>query len=785
LQAGVKYYIEALHKDDIYGDHLSVGWQPSSTAAITVIAGANLSAFTTSTPGNQAPGVSITSPANNASFTAPASITITANATDADGSISRVEFYNGVIKIGEDLTSPYSYSWSSVIAGNYSLTAKAFDNIGASTTSSAVNISVGSAANQPPTVSITSPSSGAVFTAPASVIVNATAADANGTVSRVEFYNGATKLGEDLTAPYSYSWSSVATGSYQLTAKAIDNMNLSTTSSVVNITVNGTTTACSGTGSISREVWTNITGKAVSTIPVSTAPSSTGVLSSFETPANQGDNYGQRIRGYVCVATSGSYVFYIASDDDAELYLSTDADPAKKTRIAYVSGWTAVREWTKSLTQKSASINLQAGVKYYIEALHKDDIYGDHLSVGWQPSSTAAITVIAGANLSAFTTSTPGNQAPTVSITSPANNASFTAPASITITANATDDGAVSKVEFYNGTTKLGEDLTAPYSYSWSSVIAGNYSLTAKAVDNIGANTTSSAVSVSVTDPVSGSLPPPWQNADVGAVPMAGAAGYNNGVFSIRSAGYDFWTAPDEFHYVYQPISANATIIAKVTSIQNSNGNALAGVMIRENLSASASFVAVSVNPTGTLLMSRQGTGSPSYSGRAGSAPMWLKLVRSGNSFTASASLDGVTWNILGTVNISMISSVYIGMAVTSHNDALFNTSTFSNVSVSTTPNQPPTVSITSPTNNAAFTAPANINLTAIAADADGSVSKVEFYNGTTKLGEDATAPYEFNWISVPQGSYQLTAKAIDNWNASTTSSLVNMSVSVANQHRQ
>ena len=93
----------------------------------------------------------------------------------------------------------------------------------------------------------------------------------------------------------------------------------------------------------------------------------------------------------------------------------------------------------------------------------------------------------------------PANAPPTVSITAPSSGATYTTPASITITANASDsDGTVSKVEFYQGATKLGEDTGAPYSYTWSAVGAGSYSLTAKATDNGGATSTSGAVSVTV-----------------------------------------------------------------------------------------------------------------------------------------------------------------------------------------------------------------------------------------------------------------------------------------------
>jgi beta-glucanase (GH16 family) len=92
------------------------------------------------------------------------------------------------------------------------------------------------------------------------------------------------------------------------------------------------------------------------------------------------------------------------------------------------------------------------------------------------------------------------NLAPTVSLTAPANGASFTAPASINITATAADtDGTISKVDFYNGNTLLGSDATSPYSYSWTNVPAGNYTISAVATDNGGLTTTSATRSVSVT----------------------------------------------------------------------------------------------------------------------------------------------------------------------------------------------------------------------------------------------------------------------------------------------
>jgi hypothetical protein len=262
-------------------------------------------------------------------------------------------------------------------------------------------------------VSITSPANGATFTAPATINIAATATDADGSVSKVEFFNGSTKLGEDLSAPYEYSWTGVASGSYSITAKATDNVGNITTSAAVSVTVNSTTTACTATGSILREYWANISGTSVSAIPVNTAPTSTSQLTSFEAPTDVADNYGQRIRGYMCVPVSGNYTFYIAGDDESELWLSTSDNSAAKQKIAFVTDWTNSREWTKYASQKSAVIALQANTKYYVEALEKEGGGGDNLAVGWITPGASAITVIPGSVLSPVTGTT--NSATTTS----------------------------------------------------------------------------------------------------------------------------------------------------------------------------------------------------------------------------------------------------------------------------------------------------------------------------------------------------------------------------------
>lgn len=156
---------------------------------------------------------------------------------------------------------------------------------------------------------------------------------------------------------------------------------------------------------VSREVWTNVGGNSVSQIPLASSPNVTDTLTNLESPTDYADNFGTRLRAYLTAPTTGSYTFWLASDDNGELWLSTDANPSNKVKLAWVSVYTNPREWTKEPNQKSAAVTLTQGQKYYIEALQKDGSGGDNLAVGWAKpgqSTSAPSEVIPGSVLTRF-----------------------------------------------------------------------------------------------------------------------------------------------------------------------------------------------------------------------------------------------------------------------------------------------------------------------------------------------------------------------------------------------
>jgi plastocyanin len=219
----------SISKNLAAGQHTLTAKATDNANLSTTSAGVNI----TVNAANQAPTVNLTSPANGATFNTTDTITISADATDSDG-ISQVEFLDGANSLGIDTSAPYSISIN-LAAGPHSITARATDNLSASATSTPVNITVNAVADNPPTVSITSPGNSA-FVAPANVKIDASAEDPGGTVTKVEFFDGLTSIGVVTTAPYSIT-PTLQAGHHTITAVATDNANQNATSGVVTINV--------------------------------------------------------------------------------------------------------------------------------------------------------------------------------------------------------------------------------------------------------------------------------------------------------------------------------------------------------------------------------------------------------------------------------------------------------------------------------------------------------------------------------------------------------------------
>jgi regulation of enolase protein 1 (concanavalin A-like superfamily) len=178
-----------------------------------------------------------------------------------------------------------------------------------------------------------------------------------------------------------------------------------------------------------------------------------------------------------------------------------------------------------------------------------------------------------------------------------------------------------------------------------------------------------------------------WQHQDIGDVGADGSAYESDGTWTIDASGSDIWNTSDEFHYVYQSLSGDGQIIARVVSVEYTNSWAKAGVMIRETLDGNSKHAMMVVTPGNGMAFQRRTTTGGSSDHTAGSfvtAPYWVKLVRSGNTFSGYESADGSTWTLVGSVSITMATDVYIGLSVTSHSDGDLCTAEIDSVGFST-----------------------------------------------------------------------------------------------------
>jgi len=185
---------------------------------------------------------------------------------------------------------------------------------------------------------------------------------------------------------------------------------------------------------------------------------------------------------------------------------------------------------------------------------------------------------------------------------------------------------------------------------------------------------------------ISGTPTGTWPSQDIGSVKAAGSSVVSNGTYTINGSGADIWSTADAFRYTFQPVNGDCIITARVLNMQNTAPWAKAGIMVRSSLAANSAYALGFMSPSnGFAFQQRTSTGG-SASGISNvtgiAAPYWVRLVRSGNTFNAYCSPDGVTWTAAGTSTITMGTTAYVGLAVCSVRDGTLCQAQFDNVAV-------------------------------------------------------------------------------------------------------
>jgi hypothetical protein len=209
-----------------------------------------------------------------------------------------------------------------------------------------------------------------------------------------------------------------------------------------------------------------------------------------------------------------------------------------------------------------------------------------------------------------------------------------------------------------------------------------------------------SLILLSSGGPAAAALPPGWSDVDIGSPGLAGSAGYTNGLWTVTGGGADIWNTADQFNFASTNYTGDGTMMVLVTSLQNSDpgsGWSKAGLMFRNDSTAgSANVSLVATAAQGVSFQWRStASGSSSFSALSGiTAPVWLKLARSGLGFTGLYSRDGSNWIQVGNQSVLLNNTVMAGLDVTAHNNSALNTATFTNFSLGFVPTPPVNVTI-------------------------------------------------------------------------------------------
>ncbi|HEY1141539.1 MAG TPA: Ig-like domain-containing protein, partial [Lysobacter sp.] len=635
-------------------------------------------------------------PTSGANYTAPATVAFSADAGGSpDGcEVGIVKFYNGatlLAQVSPDVNGLFSYNWTGVAAGSY--TVKAVTGNGAATATATITVSP--PANQLPSVTMGTPT-GSPFIAPAAVGLSANASDADGTITKVEFFQGSNLIATDTAAPYTSSFTASSAGTYSFTAKATDNTGASTTSAPVSATV-----SANSLPSVSITAPANAASYiSPATISISAnASDSDGTITKVDFYANgallSSDTSSPYAASWSTGNIGGTFPITATATDDkggqksasinVVLNTPTGSLSASPTPCTITSGDNCLA--TISWTSNDSNAEIWRHYDFYYQG--GTDEAHSATKVGTGTSGSAQFDIGGSKRNQYFelksggaviTSVTPRSNYPAwTTLTAPTAAQLFQAPTSITVSATATDaDGSVNRVEFYADGALIATDTTAPYSTVWSNAPTGNHVLGAQAFDNDGASRTQVTASVAVN-----------------AQPTVAQTTPSNGTLITLGSGVTF--------------AANAAdsdgTISKVEFYAD-------GALLATDTTSPYSYAWTPTTAKTYALTTK------SYDDRGGTA-------------------------------VSAASTLVV--------------------------NQPPAVTLTSPTAGTIVNAPGSVTLTANASDSDGSVSKVEFYRDGVLITTDSAAPFSYVWSGIAAGQYAITAKAYDDRGATSTTAATNL----------
>ena len=814
--ASVQFFADGVLIAEKTSSPYAVAWTPSVKALfaptiLTALATDNVGVTTVSTsvsvnvvgPGGGSggavigvpPTVSVTAPAAGSSLGVASPVNISAIASDPDGNIKTVQFLANGDSLGVDSAFPYSVSWTPTNLGTFAIVARATDNDGNVVTSSIVSVNVIDPSPGVPVVSVTAPSAGSVLPVGTTQTITASAS-ASTSITTVQFLVNGQPIGSSARFPYSAAWTPSSPGAYIITARATDDVGKQTTSAPVNVTVTGgiapvvALTAPAAGSSVGVNLPQVITASAAST-----GGFITGVQFFVNGVTLSTDTSFPYIGAWTPTALGTYTLSALATDNSGNVTTSAPisiivaasaAPTVNLTNPASGSGYT-VGSGISITANAADSDGTISQVAFFVNgSILSTDTTSPYASPNWTPGSTGVYTITAQAtdNTGNVTTSLPvtitigANAAPTVALSSPTSGLNLGLGNNVLIAAAANDsDGSVASVQFFANGISIGSVSTAPYSLSWKPASAGVYSLTAVATDNAGNSTTSAAASVTVTgasapivsisNPVTGATFGVGTSVPINAITTGGNGPISQVQFFVNGVSLAVDSAAP-YNTIWSPNSAGTySLVAVSTDNAGVSGTSTAvTVTILPNGAPSVTLVS-----PGTNLVVGLGT-VVNLSATASDSDGTIANVR----FLANGTLLATSATLPYRTNFTPTAAgVYTIVAQAIDNagniaDSVAQTITVlgGNVQI---------VTLNNPSADTSITADSSLLLSAGAAISSGTITRVEFYAGTTLLATKTTAPYTFVWRPAAIGSYAVRAVAFDGNGSGVSSSVSNVTV--------
>jgi|GEM_PF-1024816 len=748
------------------------------------------------------PTVSLTSPFNGSSFNDMANVFISANASEANGTIAQVQFFSGTTLLYTATSSPYNYTWSTIrlLPGNYNLTAQATDSRGIVVTSAAVPITISLPSKfgttpPSPVVAITSPSNASNTPAGSSLIITANASEANGSIAEVYFYNGSAFLGARNVPPYSYTWGNIPVGSYTLTAEAIDANGRMATSNPITVTaisvapavpvittnpVNQTVTApapatfavsASGTPAPTYQWMQSVGGG-------SYAPVSGATSASYTIPATTVSQSGTL---FECVVTNASGT---VTSNAASLTVyslpSITAQPSNQTVTAPAAASFSVIAGGTPAPGYQWQVSTNAGASF-------SNISGATGAAYTTPATSASVNGTqyrcAVTNMAGSVTSNAATLSVNIvpSITSQPVNQTVTAPATamFSVTATGTPAPSYQWMQSVNGGAFSAISGATSASYTTpATTVSQSGTLFECVVTNASGSMTSNAASLTVhtlpgitAQPASQIVTVPATATFTVAASGTPAPSYqwmqsvNGGAFSaISGANAASYTTPAT------TIAQNGTLIECVVSNAAGSVTSITASLTVNPAPAAPGITLQPANQTvttpapATFSVTATGTPAPSY--------QWMQSVN-GGAYTPVSGATGASYTIPAT-SVSQSGTLFECVVTNASGTVTSNPASLTVNPAPVIQQSLPTVSLITPSNNSVNSLLSPIVISANASETNGTITQVQFFIGTMLIYTTNNSPYSFTWkVSLLPGTYTLTAKAYDSNGNVTTSAPV------------